>query len=82
MLTQHRAISRQGLKRHGPPRAAKHRGQGARPEDPFQIAAERARLSFTEDEWNCLPIHDQSEAIYRELRSLDQEMARRGDPVA
>lgn len=43
--------------------------------DPFQIAAERARSSVTRDHWNGLDFHEQSNAIYRELRSLDREMA-------
>lgn len=45
--------------------------------DLFQIAAERARTSVTEDEWNRLPLHEQSDAIYRELRSLDREIVGR-----
>ena len=42
----------------------------------FHIAAERARLSFAVDRWNCLTASEQSDAIYRELRLLDAEAAR------
>ena len=37
----------------------------------FQAAAAQARRSFTADEWDSLTFHEQSDAIYRELRRLD-----------
>ena len=43
----------------------------------FHAAAERARLSFAASRWNSLTASEQSDAIYRELRLLDAEAARR-----
>ena len=44
-------------------------------DDVFQIAAERARLRHTDDEWNALSSKDRSAAIYREMRLLDAARA-------
>jgi hypothetical protein len=40
-------------------------------DDVFQIAAERARLRYTDEEWNAFSSKDRSAAIYREMRLLD-----------
>lgn len=45
--------------------------------NPFQIAVERARPSFTEYDWNGLDSQAHSGAIYRKLRSLDKMAGRK-----
>jgi len=42
----------------------------------FQIAASRAQNSCLPDEWQRLDLTEQSNAIYRELRRLDQAALR------
>jgi hypothetical protein len=46
--------------------------------DDFQIAAERARLSYPDNQWNALRPSDQCAAIYLEMRLLDAEHAPTG----
>jgi hypothetical protein len=48
-------------------------------DDVFQIAAERARQSYTDNQWNALRPSDQCAAIYREMRLLDDERVSTGD---
>lgn len=55
----------------------------ARPEsvDPmehgdFLLAVERARGGFTTEEWQDMPVSEQSRAIYRELKLIDAETVR------
>lgn len=43
----------------------------------FQVAYERARRRFEEAVWLRLTPHEQTEAIYAELRALDAERAAR-----
>lgn len=44
--------------------------------NPFLLAADRAKQSVGEHVWHGLAIAEQSEAIYRELRLIDAELAR------
>jgi hypothetical protein len=52
-------------------------GAGLLTADDFQAAYERARKRFGEEAWQQLSTHDQSDAIYEELRALDAERVER-----
>ncbi len=41
--------------------------------DPFQLAAERAKSSFSVRDWQSLKPSERIAAIYRELRKLDTQ---------
>ena len=43
--------------------------------DSFQLAAERARQSYSVDDWINLRPHERIAAIYRELRIIDASHA-------
>ena len=43
--------------------------------DDFQIAADRARAASGGRPWEKLTLHEQAEAIYRELRVIDEDRA-------
>ncbi len=43
--------------------------------DPFQLAADRAKRVIGEGMWHRLTIVEQSDAIFRELRLIDAELA-------
>jgi hypothetical protein len=47
------------------------------PVDRFQIAAERAALTYTAIVWTVLGPSEQAAAIYREMRKLDEEFIER-----
>jgi hypothetical protein len=42
----------------------------------FQEAYSSARSRYSDEQWYALPMRDQSEAIYREMRRLDAEAVR------
>jgi hypothetical protein len=46
----------------------------------FQIAAERAQTLIGAAAWKLLSLHEQAEAIYQQLRLLDEEQ-RAATPV-
>jgi hypothetical protein len=43
--------------------------------DSFQLAAQRARQSYSVDDWINLRPHERTAAIYRELRRIDASQA-------
>lgn len=45
------------------------------PSDNFQLAAQRARRSYSVDDWIGLRPYERAEAIYRELRLIDAREA-------
>ena len=46
-------------------------------ENTFQLAAARAIAGYTNIDWQALRPHERVQAIYRELRAIDEAMARR-----
>jgi hypothetical protein len=51
------------------------------PSDRFQIAAARAAASYPADVWSKMTASEQSAAIYRELRKLDEESIKGPKPT-
>ena len=44
--------------------------------EDFLLAVERARSSFSVEEWQEMPVSEQSRAIYRELKLIDADTVR------
>lgn len=44
--------------------------------NPLQVAVDRARQTIGEGMWRRLTVVEQSDAIYREIRLIDAELAR------
>lgn len=42
----------------------------------FLLAVERARSSYSDEEWQDMPVSEQSRAIYHELRAIDADTVR------